>query len=58
MGFGDFLIESIQRLGFIAIGFFLVIFGGGVGITHQFIGIIIIIFGFIMIAYGVKSRGS
>nr|WP_155401933.1 hypothetical protein [Methanosarcina mazei] len=56
MGFGEFLIESIQRLGFIVIGFFLVMFGGGVGFTHQFTGVIIIIFGFIMIAYGVKNR--
>lgn len=56
MGFGDFLIESIQRLGFIIIGFFLVIFGGSIGYTHEFIGIIIMIFGFIMIAYGVKNR--
>ncbi len=32
------------------------IFGGGIGCTHEFIGISIMIFGFIMIAYGVKNR--
>lgn len=56
MGFGNFLIESIQRLGFIAFGFFLVLFGGGIGYTHELIGMGIIILGFIMIVYGVKNR--
>lgn len=55
MGFGEFLIESIQRLGFIVIGIILVIIGGVIGYTHQFFGICVMIFGFIMVAYGVKN---